>query len=289
MDSLKQMNLAMDYIENHLTDEIDYKELAKIACCSEYHFRRVFAFLAGLPLGEYIRRRKLTLAGFIIRNTGEKIIDIAIRLGYESPDAFAKAFWSMHGATPTEARKSSVSLKAFPPMTFQLKIQGGNAMEYRITEKEAFRIIGICKRITLVYEGVNTQMDSMWASLKPEDFIELKKMSDIEPGGIICASANFAEGRNEGSVLDQYIGVATTFTVSVRWEALEVAASTWAVFTAVGKFPEALQNVWARIYSEWFPASGYELAGGPEILWNESPDTAKPDYKSEIWIPVKRS
>ena len=114
-------------------------------------------------------------------------------------------------------------------------------------------------------------------------------MSNVEPKGIICAGANFAEGRNEGSVLDQYIGVATTFAVPERWEALEVAASTWAVFTAVGKFPEALQNVWARIYSEWFPSSGYELAGGPEILWNESPDTARPDYKSEIWIPVKRS
>ena len=114
-------------------------------------------------------------------------------------------------------------------------------------------------------------------------------MSNVEPKGIICAGANFAEGRNEGSVLDQYIGVATTFAVPERWEALEVAASTWAVFTAAGKFPEALQNVWARIYSEWFPSSGYELAAGPEILWNESPDTARPDYKSEIWIPVKRS
>ncbi|AQY49664.1 transcription activator effector binding protein [Listeria weihenstephanensis FSL R9-0317] len=288
MDTIKQMNLAMQYIEAHLMDEMDYKELSKIACCSEYHFRRVFSYLAGMPLSEYIRLRKLAVAAILIKDSDEKIIDIAMRFGYESPDAFTRAFQSMHHVTPTQAKKENTHLKTFLPMTFQLKIQGGNIMDYRIETKDAFKIVGISKRIKLVYEGVNPQMDSMWASLKPEDFVALKKLSNIQPSGIICASTNFGEGREEGAELDQYIGVATTMAVPEKWEALVVEPSTWVVFTACGEFPKALQDVWARIYSEWLPTSGYEVVPGPEILWNESPDTSKPDYKSEIWIPVVR-
>ncbi|PKL03148.1 MAG: AraC family transcriptional regulator, partial [Spirochaetae bacterium HGW-Spirochaetae-9] len=142
--------------------------------------------------------------------------------------------------------------------------------------------------ISLVYEGVNHQMDDMWTSLTEKDFIELKQLSNAEPGGIICASTNFSEGRSEGTMLDQYIGVASTKNVPERWEVLPVDACTWAIFTAIGDFPATLQNLWARIFSEWLPTSGYELISGPEILWNEGKDTTLPDYKSEIWIPVKQ-
>ncbi len=137
-------------------------------------------------------------------------------------------------------------------------------------------------------------MDSMWASLTMDDFIELKQLSNVEPTGILCVSAN-PEGLlertflAEGDYLDQYIGVATTKAVPERWEILSVDACTWVVFTVVGEFPKTLQDTWARIFAEWFPTSGYESTGGPEILWNESPDTSKPDYKSELWIPITKS
>ncbi len=161
-------------------------------------------------------------------------------------------------------------------------------MNYRIVEKEGFQIVGIKKRITLVYEGVNHQMDSMWASLTEKDFIALKQLSNVDPSGILCVSANFSEDRGEGTEIDQYIGVATTKPGIKDWEALPVEASTWAVFTAIGPFPQELQRVWGRIYSEWFASSGYEMTGGPEILWNEGKDTSLPNYKSEVWIPVKK-
>src|SRR5699024_9433441 len=180
-------------------------------------------------------------------------------------------------------------LKAFPPMTFQLTIKGGNEMDYRIVEKEAFKIVGLKKRITLVFEGVNHQMDSVLQVLTAENIKELKNLCDIEPKGILSVSTNFSERTVEGSELDQYIGVATTKQVSAQWDVLEVDSANWAVFTVVGEFPKAIQDTWARIYAEWFPTSGYELTGGPEILWNESPDTSKPNYKSEIWIPVSKS
>lgn len=287
MDSLKNMNAAMQYIEENLTHEIDFKEVAKIAYCSEYHFKRMFSFLAGISLSEYIRCRRLTLAAFELKNSDAKVIDVAIKYGYNSPDSFSRAFQNLHGITPSEARSSSHSLKAYSPMTFQLSIQGGHEMNYRIEEKEPFQIIGITKRVPIVFNGVNEEIASMWKSLNPEAIQTLKSLSNMEPTGIISASTNFSEGRmEEKGELDHYIGVAKTKDCPEQFAQLEVAASTWAIFEAVGPFPETLQNVWGRIYSEWFPSSNYELAEGPEILWNEQKDISSPNFKSEIWIPV---
>ncbi|WP_306007978.1 AraC family transcriptional regulator [Bacillus sp. MMSF_3353] len=287
MDSLKNMNAAMQYIENNLTDEIDFKEVAKIAYCSEYHFKRMFSFLAGVSLSEYIRCRRLTLAAFELKDSNAKVIDVAIKYGYNSPDSFTRAFQNLHGITPSEARSTIRSLKAYSPMTFQLSIQGGNEMNYRIKEKEPFRIIGITKRVPIVFNGVNEEIASMWKSLNPESIQTLKSLSNMEPNGIISASTNFSEGRmEEKGELDHYIGVATTKNCPAQFAQLEVTASTWAIFEAVGPFPETLQNVWGRIYSEWFPSSNYELAVGPEILWNEQKDVSSPNFKSEILIPI---
>lgn len=289
MDSLKQMNKALKYIEENLTNDIDYKEVAKIALCSEYHFKRMFSLLSGVALSEYIRRRRLSASAFELNNSDIKVIDLAIKYGYNSPDSFTRAFQSIHGVTPTEARNNGQLLKAYPPMTFQLTIKGGNEMNYRIEEKEAFRIVGIHKRVPIVFNGVNPEIASMWQSLNMDIINELKSLSNVEPMGLLSASANFSEGRmEEKGELDHYIGVATNNECPDNFTKLEVAPSTWAVFEAVGPFPETLQNVWGRIYSEWFPSSNYEIAEGPEMLWNEHKDTSSPTYRSEIWIPVSK-
>jgi AraC family transcriptional regulator len=290
MDSLKKLNEAIDYIEENLTDDIDYKEAAKMALCSEYHFQRMFSFLAGITLSEYIRRRRLTLAVFELSNSNIKIIDLAIKYGYGSADSFARAFHNMHGITPSEARHNGRSLKAYPRITFQLSITGGTEMNFRIVEKETFRIVGIGKRVPIVFHGVNPEIAAMWESLNMEMIGQLKALSNIEPEGILQASTNFSEGRmEEQGELDHYIGVATTRECPDGLTQLMVPASTWAVFEAVGPFPDTLQNVWGRIYSEWFPSSNYELAQGPEILWNEHKDMTSPTFRSEIWIPIKKN
>lgn len=287
MDSLKRMNDALNYIEENLDNEINLKEVARLALCSEYHFQRMFSFLSGISLSEYIRRRRLTVAAFELNNSNIRIIDLAVKYGYSSPDSFTRAFQGLHGITPSEARHSGQSLKAYPRMTFQLSIKGGNEMNYRIEEKEAFYIIGIKKRVPIVFSGANPEIDSMWESLNAGIITNLKELSNVEPSGLISASVNFPEGRmEEKGELDHYIGVATTKECPDNFAKLEVKASTWAVFQAVGAFPDALQNVWGRIYSEWFPASNYEQAEGPEILWNENKDVTSPNFKSEIWIPV---
>ncbi|MED4026393.1 AraC family transcriptional regulator [Priestia megaterium] len=287
MDLLRNMNRALHYIEENLTNDIDFREVARLALCSEYHFKRMFSFLAGITLSEYIRRRRLTLAAFELKDSNIKVIDVAIKYNYSSPDSFTRAFQNLHGITPSEAKKNGSSLKAFPKMTFQLSIKGGNEMNYRIEEKEAFHIVGIKERVPIIFHGVNPKIAAMWESLNDETVRKLKELSNVIPLGLLSASLNFSEGRmEERGQLDHYIGVATTKDCPNHLVQLEVPAGTWAVFEAVGPFPETLQDVWGRIYSEWFPSSNYEQVEGPEILWNEHKNVTSPTFKSEIWIPV---
>lgn len=162
-------------------------------------------------------------------------------------------------------------------------------MNYRIVEKGSFKLVGFKKRVPIIFEGINPEIAKMTEHLTPEVIGQLKAISNIEPKGIISASTNFSENRmEEKGELDHYIGVATTRNETGDFTVLGIDAGTWAVFESVGPFPKTLQDVWGRIYSEWFPSSGYEGAPGPEILWNESPDTGNPKYRSEIWIPVRK-
>lgn len=287
MDSLKSMNDAMRYIEDNLTNEIDFKVVARIAHCSEYHFKRMFSFLAGITLSEYIRRRRLSLAALELINSHVKIIDVAMKYGYSSPDSFTRAFQILHGITPSEARNNGQQLKAYPLMTFQLSIRGGYEMNYRMEQKEAFNIVGIMKRVPIIFEGENPEITAMWKSLTIEKIDQLKKLSNVEPKGMIQASTNFSEGRmEEKGELDQYIGVATTQECPETFAKLEVPALTWAIFESTGPFPSTLQETWGRIYSEWFPSANYQVTEGPEILSIKTKDLTSPTVKCEIWIPV---
>lgn len=259
MDSLSSMNNAMVYIEEHLTEDIDYSEVSKIAYCSEYHFKLMFSFLSGISLSEYIRRRRLTLAALDLKDRDLRIIDVAVKYGYNSADSFSRAFHSLHGILPSEARSENTQLKAYPRMTFQLSIQGGCEMNYRIVEKEAFKLVGFKKRVPVIFKGVNPEIAKMTELLTPEVIKQLKAISNVEPTGIISAFTNFSEGRmEERGELDHYIGVATSSDETAELDVLKIEASTWAVFESIGPFPETLQNVWGRIYSEWFPSSGYD-------------------------------
>lgn len=235
MDSLSSMNNAMAYIEENLTKDLDYSKISKIACCSEYHFKRMFSFLSGISLSEYIRKRKLTLAALDLKNSDLRIIDIAVKYGYNSADSFSRAFHSIHGILPSKARSENALLKAYPRMTFQLSIKGGNEMNYRIAKKESFNLVGFKKRVPIIFDGVNPEIEKMTELLTPEAIKQLKSISDVEPTGIISASTNFSEGRmEEKGELDHYIGVATSNNELTEFDVLKVDAGTWAVFEAIG-------------------------------------------------------
>ncbi|GGD72598.1 AraC family transcriptional regulator [Paenibacillus nasutitermitis] len=286
MNVMKHMNDALTYIEENLENDINMAEAARIACCSEFHFKKMFSYLAGITLIEYVRRRRLTMAGFELKGQHMKVIDAAIKYGYQSPDSFAKAFYQLHGINPSEVNKTGKSLKSFPRMTFQLTISGGSEFIYRIEKKEAFTIVGIKERIPLVYKGENPAITEMLTKITGDVYSKLKSLANVEPLGGYSASFNISERENEEKAeLDHLIGVATTKKDLLGLASLDVAASAWAIFTVLGN-PTNIQEVWGRIYAEWFPSSNYQVVEGPEILFTDR-DTKSPDNKSEIWIPVE--
>lgn len=286
---LKNMNDALKYIENNLEYEIREEKIAEIACCSFFHFKRMFSSLAGISLSEYIRRRRLTLAGIELKNSHVKVIDLAMKYNYSSADAFSRAFQQFHGMTPTEARKDESSLLSFPPMTFRLSIEGGVELKYRIEEREAFHVVGIKREIIhhngTVEEGENQEVVEFWKSIDDDSYSQITSLSNLKPTGLLHV---YDGDPIPGEKYNYYFSVATNKTPPEHFDIFHVPALTWAVFEV--KVPWEPEK-WHRIYSEWFPTSGYEQVEGPRI--QVGPDLSycltKPitrEYDIEFWIPV---
>lgn len=287
MNPLRDFNKALDFLEEGLEHEIDYGQLAALALCGEQDFRRTFSYLAGMSVAEYIRLRRLSLAALELQTGSSRVLDLAIKYGYGSADAFSRAFQAVHGVSPSQARSSKVALKVFPRLSFRLTLKGATPMKVRIVEKPSFQIVGLKKKVSLVHQGVNPEIAEMWESLTPEDISRLKEASDVEPQGLISATIHLSDGYEEGSPLEHYIGAATAKKSLGDYAVLSVKACSWSVFESVGPFPDTLQEIWGRIYSEWFPSAPFEQASGPSLLWNEHKDTSSPTFRSEIWIPVR--
>jgi AraC family transcriptional regulator len=277
MDTLENMKQAIDYIESNLDSELEYSRIAQIALCSQYHFQRMFGFLIGLPLSEYIRRRRLTLAAFDLQNGNEKIIDIALKYGYNSPDSFSRAFIALHGILPSKAREKGITLKAYPRITFSLSLKGVVEMNYRIEQKDSFTIVGITQRFSHI-EGMGENIGKMWSETPAETIGQIAGLGD----GLVGVYS----GMYEDNTTDYYIASITKKDCPKTLCRLEIPSLTWAIFEITGPMPTAMAEIWVRIFSEWFPTSGYEHAEAPEVEWYSSGDLSSSDYKSEIWIPV---
>ncbi|MEU6125698.1 AraC family transcriptional regulator [Streptomyces sp. NPDC047123] len=284
---LERLNQAMEYIESHLDRTVDVAEVARIAATSEYHLRRMFSALAGLPLSEYVRRRRLTLAAAEVLAGRETLLDIAVRHGYGSGEAFARAFRAMHGIGPGEARRTGAALSSQSQMTFRLTVEGSNDMRYRVVDKPEFRVVGPKARVPLVHTGPNRAIIDFVRGIPPEDTERLAKLSDQEPRGVLAVCDDLDPSRAEGTELDYYQAVITSEPAPGGMEVLRVPAGTWAVFTASGPVPEAIQYLWRDVFTEWFPSNPYRSRPGPEILRTHlSPGGA--EGEAELWLPVER-
>ncbi|MFD4033943.1 GyrI-like domain-containing protein [Streptomyces sp. NPDC058637] len=285
---LERLNQAMEHIERHLDRTVEVSDLARIGMTSEYHFRRLFSALAGMPLSEYVRRRRLTVAGAEVLAGERTLLEIAVRYGYGSGEAFARAFRAVHGVGPGEARRSGASLRSQSRMSFRLVVEGSSSMRYRVVEKDAFRIVGRKARVPLVHEGMNPAIVDFIRGLGQETRQRIEDLSDQEPEGIISVSDDLDESRAEGTELDYYYGVVTGAAVPADMDALSVPAGTWAVFESSGPFPQTLQYLWRDVFTQWFPSNPYRSRPGPEILRTRlSQDGAHAD--AELWIPVERT
>ncbi|WP_369192018.1 GyrI-like domain-containing protein [Streptomyces sp. R08] len=286
---LERLNEALDHLEAGLDREVDVAEAARIAAVSEYHFRRLFSALAGMPLPVYVRRRKMTLAAAEVLAGEHTLLDVAVRYGYSSGEAFARAFRSVHGIGPGEARRTGALLTAQPRMSFRVVVEGSTTMRYRIVEREAFRIVGRKARVPLVHEGVNEVAAAHLEGLDEQAIVRMKELSDREPEGILSAAMYLTDGREEGDWADYWIGVATgPETVVGELDALDVPAGTWAVFDNDGPYPTALQELWRDVFTQWFPSNPYTSRPGPELLLTRPVEVGEETH-SQLWIPVERS
>nr|WP_206038077.1 AraC family transcriptional regulator [Rhodococcus sp. HNM0569] len=284
---MERLNDAIDVLEAALArgEEPDLSRAYRVSGTSEHHFRRMFASLAGMPISVYVRRRRLTLAARDVVDGDMSLLDVAVRHGYGSTEAFNRAFRSVHGVTAGQARREDTRLVSQPRISFQLVVEGSTSMQYRIVRKEGFSIVGRKTRVPLVHVGPNDAIVEFERSLDPEVRAVVSSLSDQEPHGAVAVTDAVDDSRAEGTELDYWHAAATWASAPEGLDTLEVPAGTWVVFTTSGRYPEAMQNMWRDAYGDWFPSNPWRTRPGPEMLRTTFVDEGHAE--AELWLPVE--
>ncbi len=283
MEWMETIDKAIGYIESHLTEDLKAEDVAASVHISPFYFLKGFSMLCGYSVSEYIRSRRLALAGHDLLCGEEKILEIALKYGYDSPDSFTKAFTRFHGVTPAMARKEEVMLKSFAPLKIKLSLEGGYLMEYKIIKKEAFDVMGASKKFG--YENAKSEIPKFW-----------KQHFEAGNGKFVCGTYGINIDENMGGKEFEYL-IADLYQpekeVPQGFVIKTIPAFTWAVFPCKGPMPASMQQVNKKIFSEWLPlCKEYEFAAGYCVELYEDPmkypkGTEDENYYSEIWIPVK--
>lgn len=282
MDWIKIIENALRYIEKNLSGELTVDRIAEKVNISPFYFQKGFSMLCGYSVGEYIRMRRLSVAGSELVTSDNKVIDLALKYGYDSPDSFTKAFTRFHGSTPTDVRRKGALLKSFAPLHIKIILDGGNTMEYRVEEKPAFRVMGVSKIFS--YETANADIPQYWDEIHVQAAVK-----PVEGMYGICFDEEMGGNRFRYMIADD---LEEGEAGEKNLETYEVPRHTWAIFPCRGAMPLSLQEVNRRIFSEWLPASNYEIAEGYNIEYYSDPaefkdGTQDPDYYAEVWIPVR--
>lgn len=280
MEWFNRMEDALEFMETKMNEPLDIEAIAKVAYSSPFHFQRMFHMLTGMTVGEYVRKRKLTLAAQELAVSSSKVVDVALKYGYNSPESFSKLFRKIHGISPSEARHSGVSLKAFPRLSFQLTIRGEKEVDYLIEEKESFIVNGKSATLTCGNEGRTRQW--FWGECQRDGTLA-KIFSQKTDTPLLGITLNF---KNNFTYM---IGTKDeTVVPTVGLTLQKIPSTTWAVFPCTGPLPISIQNGFRQIYQEWFPATEYEHAGLPEIEVYTPGNTKAESYRSEVWIPIMK-
>ncbi|MFF2086713.1 GyrI-like domain-containing protein [Nocardia sp. NPDC058176] len=283
------LNRLADLVEERLTEEFDIGGFAVSYGTTEYHLRRMFSSLAGMPLSEYVRRRRMTVAAADVVRGGDDLLDIAVRYGYGSTEAFGRAFRAVHGAGPGDVRRAGGPLRTQPQLRFRLTVEGSNPMDTRIADRPAFRLVGHAARVPLIHEGVNPHIQQHIAALPPEAHARLKALGDGEPRGLLQVSDDLDPDGAEGSELTYLHGVAVAEGTQVPddLDVIAVPSGTWAVFHTTGPHPQTLQTTWAATATEWFPSNPWRLRPGPSIVAILDRTADFSTATCELWLPVE--
>lgn len=285
---IAELNRLVETVESDLSDDVDLAALASAAGTTEYHLRRMFSSLAGMPLSEYIRRRRMTVAATEIV-AGERMLETAVRYGYGSTEAFGRAFRAVHGSTPGEVRANGGPLRSQPKLRFRLTVEGNSAMDTRIIHRPHFRLIGHSARVPLIHQGVNPHIQAHIGGIPASEHLRLKALSNTEPAGILQVSADVDPDYTEGSELTYLHGVALDAEAAVPsdLDVIEVAEGDWVVFRTSGAYPAALQGAYAASATDWFPSNPWRLRPGPSIVAVlERADDFR-TATTELWMPIE--
>ena len=296
MDFLKRMTEVIDYIEEHITEEINFTDVANIVCCGVYQFGRVFSYVVGVSFAEYIRNRRLSLAALELHDKKVKVLDTALKYGYTSPESFARAFRELHGVSPKEAYSKGVTLKMFPRITFQIYIKGAVDMDYRIEEKEAIKCVGGVYRIPTGDQSFGEMSNGYNYSW--EKFLDIKdEKLGRTPNEVIrdeyklyrapLWQVGLAHSLADGDI-EMSIGAQAGDGEYPGFDLFEIPAGTWAMFSGKGKVYEGLDALFTRIFTEWLPSSGYEQSMQYTVETYPPGNSQNDDYAFEIWIPVRK-
>lgn len=283
MEWINAIENAVGFIEENITEDLTAGRIAAEVNISAFYFQKGFSMLCGYTVGEYIRMRRLSLAANELLESEAKVIDIAVKYGYDSPDSFTKAFTRFHGCTPSDVRRGGANVKSFAPLHIKLSLDGGTVMEYRIEKKPAFKVMGVSKMFS--YESANEEIPKFW----DEMFVQKDPKPVMGMYGV-CFDEEMAGDKFRYMIADNYTAeVAENKNLDVQ----EIPEHSWAVFPCRGAMPLPLQEVNRRIFSEWLPTSGYEIAEGYNIeYYSDAADfkmgTQDPEYYAEVWIPVKK-
>ncbi|HEY95382.1 MAG TPA: AraC family transcriptional regulator [Dehalococcoidia bacterium] len=289
MDWTARMNAAIDYIEENLAGSIDYSKAAGKAFCSTFHFQRMFLAVCGITPAEYVRRRRLTLAVAELSDDSSRVIDIALKYGYESPDAFTRAFRNMHGVTPTAAREPGVKLTAYPRISFQIQLTGENDMDYRMIETPAFNIAMVSRKFTSIGGQNLKDIPAWWEEFsKSPDCAALVALSG-EKTGPITGGTMLGVCYGEEKTSEFYYGIAVELPEDAsagKFEMMEIPTTSWAVFDCL---LSNFQETSAKVFRDWYTATGHEHTGGPDLeVYLDMGDVPDEEMRCQIWAPVKK-
>lgn len=287
---IAELNALVESVEQRLAEDIDVAALAVDLGTTEYHLRRMFSSLAGMPLSEYIRRRRMTLAAADVLGE-EDLLGIAVRYGYGSTEAFGRAFRSVHGVGHGEVRRHGGFLRTQPQIRFRLTVEGNSTMDARISERPAFMLIGHAARVPLIHEGANSHIQQHIASLPVTEHSRPRELSNTEPPGLLQVSDDVDPDYTEGAELTYLHGVAVTEGTPVPedLDTIEVPAGTWVVFRTEGEHPAALQSAWAASATEWFPSNPWRLRPGPSMVAVLERADDFSTATCDLWLPVERA
>lgn len=288
---ISALNRLVDLIEEHLGEDPDVAALAKAHGTTEYHLRRMFSSLAGMPLSEYVRRRRMTVAAAdVVRAPGD-LLGIAVRHGYGSAEAFGRAFRAVHGAGPGDVRRDGGPLRTQPQLRFRLTVEGNTPMDTRIVERPAFRLAGHATRVPLIHHGVNPHVQRHVTALPVQEHQRLKALGNTDPAGLLAVSDGLDPDAAEGSELTYLHGTAVTADTPLPddLDTIEVPAGTWAVFRSSGPYPQSLQTTWAATATDWFPSNPWRLRPGPSIVAVLDRVDDFTTATVDLWLPVEPS